>query len=63
MTDHGTYVIERCSENLREWGTGTEWSEDDRAAKWYEHEPDAPRETDDEQARTVHYPSGEVEAG
>lgn len=61
---HGKrFVIERTSEYLREWWTGSGWSKSDRDAEWFEHEPDAPRETDDEEARAVYYPRGRVGAG
>jgi hypothetical protein len=57
------FVIERSSEFLREWWTGRGWSEQGSEARWFEHEPDAPGETDDEEARPVCYPGGEIEAG
>lgn len=57
------FVIERSSEFLREWWTGSDWSKDCTRALWFEHEPDGPRVTDDEEAHAVFYPSGEVEAG
>lgn len=56
------FVIERTSEFLREWWTGSGWSKYDRDARWYENEPDGPGETGDEEARPVCYPSGTVEA-
>lgn len=57
------FVIERSSEYLREWWTGSDWSEDYARARWFEHEPDGPRVTDDEEAHAVCYASGKVEAG
>jgi hypothetical protein len=54
------YVIERTSETRREWWTGTDWSEDENQARWYDSEPDAPKETDDENAHSVHYERGIV---
>lgn len=57
------YVIERSSECLREWWTGTDWSDDYTTAKWYENKPDAGHESEDEEARPCYYPSGQVEAG
>ncbi len=57
------FVIERSSEFLREWWTGSEWSEAAETAHWYKHEPDGPRITGDEGAHAVCYPSGEVEPG
>lgn len=57
------YVIERSGEVLREWWTGTNWSDDYREAQWYAKEPDAPRETGDEGAHSMYYAQGVVEAG
>jgi hypothetical protein len=57
------YVIERSSEFLREWWTGSSWSDDYRKARWYAHEPDAPRETSEENAKAVRYPEGVVGPG
>ena len=54
------YVIERTSETRREWWTGTAWSDDENGAKWYDSEPDASKETDDENAHSVHYETGSV---
>jgi hypothetical protein len=54
------FVIERTSEMRREWWTGVDWSEDENQAKWYNSEPDAPMETDDENARAVRYQTGSV---
>ena len=61
--DRPRYVIERSSEFLREWWTGTKWTEDAGAARWYRHEPDAPGETEDEGSHAVFYRSGTVEPG
>lgn len=57
------FVIERSSEFLREWWTGTDWSNDYAQATWYEHEPDGPRVTADEAAHSVFYPDGKMDAG
>ncbi|MCA9108424.1 MAG: hypothetical protein KDA52_00635 [Planctomycetaceae bacterium] len=57
------YAIERSGEVLREWWTGETWTEDAQSAQWYDHEPDAPRETGDEGAHAVFYPEGVVEGG
>jgi hypothetical protein len=57
------YVIERSSEFVREWWTGQRWTEDYAEAKWYQGEPDASKESDEEEARSCFYPSGEVEPG
>lgn len=54
------YVIERTSEMRREWWTGSDWTEDENRAKWYDSEPHAPKETGDENARAVHYETGIV---
>lgn len=35
------YVIERMNKETREWWTGTEWSDVDTDAEWYEDEEDA----------------------
>ena len=35
------YVIERTSEMRREWWTGSDWTEDENRAKWYDSEPHA----------------------
>jgi hypothetical protein len=45
------YVIERSSESLREWWTGTRWAEDRAQVKWYQSQPDASKESQDEEAR------------
>jgi hypothetical protein len=55
------YVIERTNEMKREWWTGSDWSENDREARWYNREPDAARETQDESAHVVHHDRGVVE--
>jgi hypothetical protein len=52
------FVIERTNETKREWWTGSEWSEDESEARWYASEPDAPQETQDENARAVHHDAG-----
>ena len=52
------YVIERTNEMKREWWTGSDWSENDREARWYNREPDAARETQDESARRPPRPGG-----
>ena len=52
------YVIERTSEMKREWWTGAEWSEDETAARWYDREPNAEKETQDESAHVVRYEAG-----
>ena len=57
------YVIERSSECLRDWWTGTGWSENADDAKWFENEPRGPFEADDEDAHIVFYASGTVESG
>jgi hypothetical protein len=54
------YVIERTNEMKREWWTGAGWSEDENQACWYDFEPDAAQEADDENARAVHYETGVV---
>jgi hypothetical protein len=54
------YVIERTSETRREWWTGADWCEDENQARWYDSEPDAAKETGDENARSVHYETGIV---
>jgi len=54
------FVIERTNEMKREWWTGADWSEDENQARWYDFEPDAPHETEDENARAVHYETGIV---
>jgi hypothetical protein len=54
------FVIERTNEMRREWWTGSDWSEDEFQARWYEFEPDAPKTTGDENARAVHYETGTV---
>ncbi len=54
------FVIERTNEARREWWTGLEWSDDENQARWYDSEPDAPLETGDENARSVHYDTGVV---
>jgi hypothetical protein len=55
------FVIERTNEMKREWWTGTEWSENDNEAQWYLEEPDAPQETQDENARAVPHEAGLIE--
>jgi hypothetical protein len=52
------FVIERTNEMKREWWTGAEWSEDESEARWYPSEPDAPQETQDENARAVRHAAG-----
>jgi hypothetical protein len=54
------FVIERTNEMKREWWTGSEWSEDDQQAHWYSTEPDAPQETQDENARAVLHETGTI---
>lgn len=54
------FVIERTNEMRREWWNGTDWTEDEFQARWYESEPDAPKVTGDENARAVHYETGTV---
>lgn len=44
------YVIQRSSETLCEWWTGTEWSEDWSRAACYDTKPDASVETGSESA-------------
>jgi hypothetical protein len=55
------YVIERTNEMKREWWTGAEWSEDESQACWYDREPAAESETNDESAHVVHYDAGVVD--
>jgi hypothetical protein len=55
------FVIERTNEMKREWWTGTEWSEDEAEAHWYSIEPDAPQETQDENARAVRHAAGVID--
>jgi hypothetical protein len=55
------FVIERTNETKREWWTGSAWSEDDRQARWYATEPDAPEVTQDENARAVRHPAGVID--
>lgn len=54
------FVIERTNEMKRQWWTGSAWTEDETLAHWYDAEPDAPEETDDENARAVYYEAGVV---
>ena len=54
------FVIERTNETKREWWNGSGWTEDDQEAVWYGFEPDAPAETEDENARPVEYASGRI---
>jgi hypothetical protein len=44
------YVIQRASESLCEWWTGTGWSEDEDQAVRYDDKPHANAETGDESA-------------
>jgi hypothetical protein len=55
------FVIERTSEVKREWWTGKDWSEDEHDARWYDHEPDAPEVTQDENARAVRHEAGVID--
>jgi hypothetical protein len=55
------FVIERTNEMKREWWTGTDWSDCEEDAQWYETEPDAPQETQDENARAVYHPAGTID--
>jgi hypothetical protein len=55
------FVIERTNEMKREWWTGSEWSEDESLACWYSDEPDAPQETQDENARAVRHEAGLID--
>lgn len=48
-----TYVIQRSGELIREWWTGTGWSEDVNDALQYSGEPDVSREVFDESAIAV----------
>ena len=41
------YVIEKMDDVTRVWWTGTEWSDVDTDALWYDDRPDAIAETDD----------------
>jgi hypothetical protein len=54
------FVIERTNEMKREWWTGSDWSEDEHEARWYPTEPDAPQETQDENARAVFHEAGTI---
>lgn len=54
------FVIERTNEMRREWWTGSEWSDDEKQACWYRTEPDAPKITEDENARAVRYETGAI---
>jgi len=47
------YVIQRTSETIREWWTGTDWSDDLEKAMRYDHKPDVSIETLDEMAKAV----------
>lgn len=49
-THVGRYVIQRASETLCEWWTSTGWSENDKDAIRFVHEPDVSKETGDESA-------------
>lgn len=55
------FVIERTNETKREWWTGAGWSEDENEARWYSGEPDAPQETQDENARAVRHETGVID--
>jgi hypothetical protein len=58
---HGTYVIERTGDMNRDWWTGAHWSENPRDAKWYDYEPHAGSEAEDEGAHTIYYPTGKID--
>ncbi len=45
------YVIQRASETLCEWWTGSGWSEHPENARHYDVKPDASVETGDESAK------------
>ena len=47
----GDYVIQRASETLCEWWTGSEWTEHWGQARRFAVEPDAANETGDESAK------------
>lgn len=51
--DAPKYVIQRSGELIREWWTGTSWSEDVNEALRYSGEPDVSVETLDESAIAV----------
>ncbi len=55
------FVIERMGEATRDWWTGSDWSDNPIDAKWYDQEPFATLETDDETAHTIYYPNGLVD--
>jgi hypothetical protein len=55
------FVIERTNEMKREWWTGSDWTEDEHEARWYPEEPDAPSETQDENARAVRHATGVID--
>ena len=55
------FVIERTNEMKRGWWTGAGWSEDESEARWYSDEPDAPQETQDENARAVRHGTGVID--
>lgn len=55
------YTIERASECMHDWWTGSGWSDDFHHAKWYMSRPYAGTETGDEGAFAVHYASGRYE--
>lgn len=57
------YTIERSSECMHDWWTGTDWSDNPADAKWFQHEPCGPAETQDEGAHTIFHRHGKVEAG
>lgn len=47
------YVIQRSSETVREWWTGSGWSDDFNHALQYPNKPDASVETMDEMAKAL----------
>lgn len=47
------YVIQRSSETLCEWWTGTEWSQDWSRAACYDEKPDTSIETGSESAKAM----------
>ena len=57
------WVIEHTSEFIRRWWTGNKWSEDYRKAKWYERNPEAARQTMEEEADAVYYETREMKSG
>ena len=50
--DASEYVIQRSSETVCEWWTGTRWTENWDEAMFYAREPDASVETGCESAKT-----------